>query len=339
MNRKQFLKTVGLVGVGAVLPMPKIPKAIADNTRNALADCWLTPITTEGPFYSDGPKMRQNITSDSTTGVIKTGVPLYLTITVLDTNCQPVPNSVVDIWHCDKDGIYSGHPGQLGGLNTTGQDFLRGTQMTDANGKATFETIYPGWYPGRTTHIHFKAWLNSMEYVTSQFAFNEDHSAQVYATDHYKDHGQKNTTNANDGVFHNAAPQYLMLTTTYNEQLSRWEGIYTIGIDAPVNSAKEDMALTGGEFTLAQNFPNPVVGVTTIRFTLLRNSSVRLGIFDMNGKQVASLIDASLLAGEHSHEWMLSKSANKLATGNYLFQLSVENSTGLYRQAKVMTIL
>lgn len=129
-----------------------------------------------------------------------------------------------------------------------------------------------------------------------------------------------------------------MLTTTYNEQLSRWEGIYTIGIDAPVNSAKEDMALTGGEFTLAQNFPNPVTDKTTIRFTLLRNSNVQLGIYDMNGKQVALLIDASLLAGEHSHEWLLIKH-NKLATGNYLFQLSVENSTGLYRQAKVMTIL
>lgn len=129
-----------------------------------------------------------------------------------------------------------------------------------------------------------------------------------------------------------------MLTTAFNTTEQRWDGTYTIGINAPQNSAKEDTALTGGQFTLEQNFPNPVTDKTTIRFTLLRNSNVQLGIYDMNGKQVASLIDASLLAGEHSHEWLLIKH-NKLATGNYLFQLSVENSTGLYRQAKVMTIL
>lgn len=338
MNRKQFLKTVGLVGVGAVLPMPKVT-AFADNTRNALADCWLTPASTAGPFYFDAEQMRQSVITDSKTGTAKTGVPLHLTISVVDINCNPVPNVLVDIWHCDKDGVYSGYPGQLGGLNTTGQDFLRGTQMTDANGQVVFDTIYPGWYPGRTTHIHFKARLTSMTYVTSQFAFSEADSSTVYSTPLYAEHGQKDTSNASDGVFHNAAPQYLMLTTAFNTTEQRWDGTYTIGIDAPQNSAKEDTALTGGQFTLEQNFPNPVVGATTIRFTLLRNSSVRLGIFDMNGKQVASLIDTSLAAGEHSHQWLLSVDKSKLASGNYLFQLSVENSTGLYRQAKVMTIL
>jgi protocatechuate 3,4-dioxygenase beta subunit len=338
MNRKQFLKTVGLVGVGAVLPMPKIPAAFADNAKNALTDCWLTPASTEGPYYFDAKQMRQSIVTDSKTGVAKTGVPLRLTINVLNANCDPISNVLVDIWHCDKDGVYSGYPGQLGGLNTTGQDFLRGTQMTDANGQVVFDTIYPGWYPGRTTHIHFKARLTSMTYVTSQFAFNEQHSSEVYITDLYKDHGQKDTSNASDGVFHNAAPQYLMLTTSFNETEQRWEGTYTIGINAQPNSAKEDTALTGGEFTLEQNFPNPVTDKTTIRFTLLRNSNVQLSIYDLNGKQVVSLIEASLLAGEHSHEWMLVKH-NKLASGNYVFQLTVENSTGLYRQAKVMTIL
>jgi protocatechuate 3,4-dioxygenase beta subunit len=282
--------------------------------------------------------MRQSVVTDSKTGAVKTGAPLHLTITVLDINCNPVANMLVDIWHCDKDGVYSGYPGQLGGLNTTGQDFLRGTQMTDAAGMVTFDTIYPGWYPGRTTHIHFLTRIDSMKYVTSQFAFTETHSSDVYTTDLYKERGQKDTTNESDGVFNNAAPTYLMLTTVYNNTEKRWDGTYTIGINAPLHSPKEDTALTGGQFTLAQNFPNPVTGSTTMSFTLLRNSNVRLGIYDMNGKPIASLIDTNLTAGEHSHEWQPSK-GSKLASGNYLFELSVENSTGLYRQSKVMTVL
>lgn len=338
MNRKQFLKAVGLVGVGAVLPMPKIPKALADNARNALADCWLTPASTEGPYYFDAKQMRQNVLTDSKTGTAKTGVPLHLTISVVDVNCNPVPNVLVDIWHCDKDGAYSGYPGQLGGqLDTTGQDFLRGTQMTDANGQVVFDTIYPGWYPGRTTHIHFKARLTSMTYVTSQFAFNETDTSAVYTTPLYVDHGQKDTSNASDGVFHTAAPQYLMLTTAYNNENQRWDGTYTIGINAPQNSVKEDTALTGGQFTLAQNFPNPVTESTTINFSLLQSSHVKLEIYDMHGVHITTLIDSDLGEGEHSHLWMLPQ--NKLATSNYLFQLTVENANGSFKQAKVMTIL
>jgi protocatechuate 3,4-dioxygenase beta subunit len=336
MNRKQFLKTVGLVGVGAVLPMPKVT-AFADNARNALADCWLTQAFTEGPYYFNADQSRQNITSDTTSGEVKTGVPLHLTFSVVDINCNPVPNVIVDIWHCDKDGVYSGYPGQLGGLNTTGKNFLRGLQMTGTNGTSEFDTIYPGWYPGRTTHIHFKVRLTSMTYVTSQFAFNETDTASVYTTALYKDHGQKDTTNASDGVFHAASPEHLMLATTFNNELQRWEGSIIIGINAPQNSVKEDTALTGGQFTLAQNFPNPVTESTTINFTLLRTSNVKLEVYNMNGVHITTLINADLTAGEHSHLWMLP--ANKLASGNYLFQLSVENSTGLYRQAKVMTIL
>lgn len=336
MNRKQFLKTVGLAGVGAIIPIPKLT-AFADSRNNALADCWLTPASTEGPYYFDAKQMRQSILTDSKTGAAKTGVPLHLTITVLNDNCEPISNVLVDIWHCDKDGVYSGYPGQLGGLNTTGQDFLRGTQMTDANGQVVFDTIYPGWYPGRTTHIHFKARLTSMTYVTSQFAFNEEHTSEVYTTPLYVEHGQKNTSNASDGVFHDAAPQYLMLTTVFNTTEQRWEGTYTIGINAPMNSTKEDTALTGGEFILEQNVPNPLRDSTKIAFILTRSSMVHLSVYDMNGKLITTLIDSHLGEGAHSRIWQLPK--NIISRGNYLYELIVTNTNGTFRQAKVMTVL
>jgi protocatechuate 3,4-dioxygenase beta subunit len=109
----------------------------------------------------------------------------------------------VDIWHCDADGIYSGFTGQLGGLDTTGQQFLRGAQITNAEGLAVFRSIYPGWYPGRTTHIHFKVRPTPSTEATSQLYFPEDVNALVYAGAPYDVRGQKDTSNEADAIGRN----------------------------------------------------------------------------------------------------------------------------------------
>ncbi len=157
--------------------------------------CTVYPQETAGPFYLAGEAVRSDISEG------KPGTPLRIEITVIDAStCAPIPDLPVDVWHCDASGVYSGYPGQLGNLDTTGQTFLRGTQVTDASGKVTFTSIYPGWYPGRTTHIHFTIHTSATTEATSQMYFDEPVTAAMYQGAPYDAHGPKDTTNGNDGV-------------------------------------------------------------------------------------------------------------------------------------------
>jgi hypothetical protein len=145
---------------------------------------------------------------------------------VVDINCIPVPNLIVDVWHADKDGLYSGYS-QPGG-DTRGKTFLRGSQPTDADGISLFDTIYPGWYQGRATHIHFKVRIPDQTYITSQFAFPEDVNNAVYATSLYAARGRNPTTNARDGIFGSSDPAYLELSVTPNG--GGYDGVFAIGL-------------------------------------------------------------------------------------------------------------
>ena len=157
--------------------------------------CTVYPQQTQGPFYLDLDQLRRDVTEG------KPGTPLHLVIQVIGApGCAPLRDLAVDIWQCDAAGVYSGYPGQLGGVDTTGQTFLRGTQVTDGDGRVQFDTVYPGWYPGRTTHIHFKVHVSIVREAVSQLYFPEDATAGVYALAPYAARGQKDTTNAADGV-------------------------------------------------------------------------------------------------------------------------------------------
>lgn len=156
--------------------------------------CTVYPQQTEGPFYLDLDLLRQDITEG------KAGMPLDVVVQVQSADCVPLKDVAVDLWHCDADGVYSGFAGQLGGLDTTGQTFLRGTQVTDGDGIAAFQSIYPGWYPGRTTHIHFKVHTSSTLEATSQLYFPEDVTDAIYTTSPYDARGAKDTPNALDAI-------------------------------------------------------------------------------------------------------------------------------------------
>ena len=157
--------------------------------------CTVYPAQTEGPFYVPDELVRSDIREG------KAGAELSLEIVVQRaSDCAPLSGVAVDIWHCDADGVYSGYPNQLGGLDTTGQVFLRGTQLTDADGRVRFVTIYPGWYPGRTTHIHFKVHPSATSEATSQLYFVEAVNTEVYAVAPYAAHGQKDTSNPADAI-------------------------------------------------------------------------------------------------------------------------------------------
>lgn len=174
-------------------------------TTASSGSCTIIPSETQGPYplyssvVSNSALWRQDVTEG------RPGVPLTLTITLVDVNnaCAPLANYDVYIWHCDKDGVYSGYPNQTGGVDATGQTFMRGVQTTDANGRVTFKTVYPGWYAGRITHVHFRVFLGATLEATSQLAFPQDVTQAVYASTLYAAHGQNTsvTSFAQDNVF------------------------------------------------------------------------------------------------------------------------------------------
>ncbi len=161
---------------------------------NGMNECTLYPEQTAGPFYLDLDLLRRDITEG------KPGEPLRVELLVQGKNCAPLKDVAVDLWHCDAAGVYSGFANQLGGLDTSGDTFLRGTQVTDGEGFAVFDTIYPGWYPGRTTHMHFRVLTSGDTAATSQIYFPEDVTSKVYAIAPYETRGLKDTPNSSDGI-------------------------------------------------------------------------------------------------------------------------------------------
>jgi protocatechuate 3,4-dioxygenase beta subunit len=159
------------------------------STSTESADCRLAPEQTEGPYYIDNDLIRRDITDG------KEGVPLDLRLKVLNvSSCEPIQNATVEVWHCDALGNYSSVNGVAG-------NFLRGGQRSAKNGDATFRTIYPGWYQGRTTHIHVKVHVGGQVVHTGQLYFDDSDNAAVYKRSPYDSHGQPDTTNAADGIY------------------------------------------------------------------------------------------------------------------------------------------
>lgn len=157
----------------------------------------LTAETTEGPYYFDARQVRRDITEGHV------GVPVTVRFAVQQPNGHPWPGARVDIWHCNAQGIYSGYArqGDDHATSAEGKTFLRGTQTTDKSGIAAFDSIYPGWYEGRTTHIHFKVLNGSAAVLTSQFFLPDALSEFLYTQlPDYKRASLRDTLNSNDGI-------------------------------------------------------------------------------------------------------------------------------------------
>ncbi len=177
----------------------------AANATAATSDvgCVLTAALTEGPYFVDERLNRSDIKSDPVTGLVSTGIPLGLTFNVSrnDNNaCTPLTGAYVDVWHCDSAGVYSDVLGR-----GAGHRFLRGYQITNVTGAARFSTVYPGWYPGRAVHTHFKvriiAGAATTYGFTSQFFFDEVLTDAVHAQSPYSAKGTRDTKNAQDGIY------------------------------------------------------------------------------------------------------------------------------------------
>jgi protocatechuate 3,4-dioxygenase beta subunit len=175
----------------------------------AIPSCIVRPELTEGPYYVDVNLDRSDIRSDPSDGSVREGLPLELAFAVsrIDgTACTAFEGALVDVWHCDALGVYSGVSDPLGG-DTTGQQFLRGYQVTGADGTANFSTVYPGWYPGRATHIHFKIRTEDGYEYTSQWFFDDALSDQVHANAPYDKGTSGRTQNSEDGIYQGSGDQ------------------------------------------------------------------------------------------------------------------------------------
>jgi protocatechuate 3,4-dioxygenase beta subunit len=181
--------------------------------------CVLSPEMTEGPYYIDGEAVRRDVTEG------KPGVPLRLELNVADAStCSPIPGAAVEIWHADAGGNYSGFNATAD--NTT---FLRGVQIADADGDVTFDTVYPGWYEGRATHIHLMVHVDGDIVHTGQLFFDELVNDAVYTRSPYADRSGTRMTNDQDGIYANGGAQSMLQLT---EAGDGYRGAITLGVQA-----------------------------------------------------------------------------------------------------------
>lgn len=200
-SRRRWLKIAGAGGVA--LLAPRLSRAAAAESGAA---CVVRPRHVEGPFFVDTELNRADIRADPKSGAVKAGVPLRITFRVSTHNegrCTPLHGARVDLWQCDADGLYSDVTDWQ--KSTVGQRFLRGYQLTDRKGHATFTTIYPGWYPNRAVHVHFKirtpdAKPDRREF-TSQLYFEDDLTDIVHAQSAYANHGPRPVRNNRDVLY------------------------------------------------------------------------------------------------------------------------------------------
>ncbi|KQV98879.1 protocatechuate dioxygenase [Streptomyces sp. Root369] len=231
--------TAATLAVGAAAPGTSTAPTTDTAPVAAAAVCTLTKEMTEGPYYLDGQYVRADITED------KTGFPLKLALTVVDDDtCATISNALVEIWHCDALGEYSGYVGNNGHNEPDSGTFLRGGVLTNASGVADITTVYPGWYRGRCVHIHVKVHVNvtltsdgsftgGTELHTGQLFFDETVTARVGALSPYSANTVTRTTLAQDSIYDDggAASGLLTLTALGSSPSAGYSGTLTLGVE------------------------------------------------------------------------------------------------------------
>lgn len=242
MRRKSHL-TTDLIALQRTLPRRQLLQWLggaallagcgADMTGG---QCVEIPEETEGPYPGDGSNgvnalalsgiVRNDLrTSFGSGSATAGGVPLTidLTLTNVTDGCSPLAGYAIYLWHCDREGRYS-----LYSQGVTNENYLRGVQETDSEGRVTFTTIFPGCYAGRWPHAHFEVFpslasasSHSAKVATSQLALPQTECAAVYATTGYDDSVRNlaGVTLASDGIFRDG----------YSAQLASLTGNVTDG--------------------------------------------------------------------------------------------------------------
>jgi protocatechuate 3,4-dioxygenase beta subunit len=250
-TRRALVGVAGAVGATAMLSQLGVPGGLFerlgldDEAQAATAACVLTPQKTEGPYFVEEGLNRSDIRVDPSDGSTQAGVALALTLVIVDgaDGCTPVGGATVDVWHANALGKYS----DIQSEGTKGRRFLRGSQVTDADGKVTFTTIFPGWYSGRAIHIHFKVRLfdgTSTTYAfTSQLFFDPTLENQVVQTSAYGGRGTPDTPNSRDGIYGTDGGTLVVALT--GDPSSSLAGTHVIGVsNAPTTTTSTGTSTT-----------------------------------------------------------------------------------------------
>jgi protocatechuate 3,4-dioxygenase beta subunit len=228
-SRRAMLCALG--GAGTLLVGHRaLGQAAAAMTPARPPACLLTPEQTEGPYFVDERLERTDVRRDPANGSIKPGALLALELRISSVDgarCAPVGGAMVDVWHCDAAGIYSDVDDMR--VHSKGSAFLRGFQVTDANGRVRFTTIYPGSYPGRAVHIHFKVRTKASRNVefTSQLYFDDALTDRVHAKPPYQASAERRTRNARDGLYRRGGRELQLDVVSTDEG---YAAVYEAGI-------------------------------------------------------------------------------------------------------------
>ncbi|HWG96372.1 MAG TPA: intradiol ring-cleavage dioxygenase [Nitrospira sp.] len=233
LSRREALVLMGTTGAGLLVgAWPNKAQAVPGTPRSL---CIVRPEQTEGPYFVDERLHRSDIRADPAIGQVRPGAPLALTFQVMRLyagECRPISDAQVDVWQCDAEGVYSDVEDP--GFNTLGQKFLRGYQVTNAQGEARFLTIYPGWYPIRTVHIHFKVRTTAIAgkrfEFTSQLYFPDELTDRVHTDLPYSLKGKRRVRNHHDFIFRNGGEQLLLHPFTTN---GSYAATFPIGLTIP----------------------------------------------------------------------------------------------------------
>src|SRR3954451_17729422 len=209
MTDQKLTRRTSLVRIGGVLATPGgaagIESRVSEGSGPAVVAsgdvaCVLAAEQTEGPYYIANEAVRRNIPEG------RPGTPLQLRAFVVNAStCKPIKGAAVDIWHADAAGDYSGF-----GQGAASRTFMRGIQRTNAKGLALFRTVYPGWYRGRTVHIHVKVHLGGNVVHTGQLYFPDAVTDAAYRKAPYASRPTRSTRNANDAIYRNGGKKSLL---------------------------------------------------------------------------------------------------------------------------------
>lgn len=228
LTRRQTLTALATAGATVLPTYAQAQPAAMSRLLPGAHVCVLTPQEEDGPFYFDAKLDRSDITEG------KPGVPLALVLQIVEAgNCAPLKGARVDVWHADAIGYYSGERGQGDARNvsTTDQHFLRGSQVTSDDGQVSFTTVYPGWYKGRTAHIHCKIFLDDKTVLTTQIYFPDALSEYIYRNvKPYNTRAhERDTVNANDYVL-NVSGNDRTSFCNIKEEADRYVASLVIGV-------------------------------------------------------------------------------------------------------------
>lgn len=327
MKRSDFLKSLGLAGAGMAV------SGRSEARIQQQEQCVLIPSEAAGPFPLDLTEneffLRQDIREN------EAGVPLEIVMKVRGVgDCAALSNVRVNLWHCNKDGLYSGYdedsnPGQGGAT------YLRGYQFTDAEGLVRFKTVFPGLYPGRICHIHMQIFVSTSYAAVTQITFPESAKNALYQANLEVYQIEEDPLALDDDFFFRDGYQLQLASLEKDEEEEVYRSYLEVAVDATTLGLGYQEHLNRSIFELRQNFPNPHHGQTSIPFTLKKNSLAQLEIWSTNGQKLYLRNLGNLNPGFYVENFNLSEIG--LPPNNYIFQLVIENANKVYRWPKVMT--